>query len=57
MTHPLLEQLANQRQDELAARARAHGSTRTGDATPAARRTTTRSSGSLSRLVALVSRA
>ncbi len=57
MTHPLLEMLANQRQDELAARARAHGSTGTEDATPAARRTTTRRSGSLSRLVALVSRA
>jgi hypothetical protein len=57
MTHPLLEQLASQRRDVLAARARAHRPTLTEDAAPGTRRTTTRRSGSLSRLATLVSRA
>jgi hypothetical protein len=57
MTHPLLEQLAVQRQDVLAARARAHRPTATEDRAPARRRTTRRRAGSLSRLAALVGRA
>jgi hypothetical protein len=57
MTHPLLEQLAVQRQEVLAARARAHRPTPDQDTVPGTRRTATRRSGSLSRLAALVSRA
>jgi hypothetical protein len=57
MTHPLLEQLALQRRDEMADRARAHRPTPAETAAPAKRRTATRRSGSLSRLAALVSRA
>jgi hypothetical protein len=57
MTHPLLEQLAVQRQDVLAARVRANRPTVPDDTAPVSRRTTTRPPGSLSRLVALVSRA
>ncbi|WP_191907949.1 hypothetical protein [Nocardioides cynanchi] len=65
MTHHLLEQLATQRQDVLAARVRARhprptpvpapGAGR--EAGPATRRTTARRSGSWSRLAAFVSRA
>jgi hypothetical protein len=57
MTHPLLEQLALQRRDEMADRARAHRPTPAETAAPAKRRTATRRSGSLSRLAALMSRA
>lgn len=57
MTHPLLEQLAVQRQDVLAARVRADRPTLPVDTSPVSRRATPRRSGSLSRLVALVGRA
>jgi hypothetical protein len=57
MTHPLLEQLAVQRQEVLAARARAHRPTPDRDVVPGTRRTATRRPGSLSRLAALVGRA
>jgi hypothetical protein len=56
MTHHLLEQLAHQRRETLAARARDHRPAPDGDTPPQTRRTTTRRTRSLARLTALVSR-
>ena len=57
MTHPLLEQLAVQRRDEMAARARAHRPTWTEAPELRPRHTTTRNPRPLARLAAMVGRA
>jgi hypothetical protein len=56
MTHPLLEQLAVQRRDEMAARARAHRPTWTEAPELRPRYSTTRNPPALARLAGLLSR-
>jgi hypothetical protein len=57
MTHPLLEQLAHQRQDEMAARGRAHRPSWSDAPELRPHHATTRNPRRLARLAALVSRA